>query len=1270
MSNNKTKKCPPYHIKNPATGKCEVYKIYQLRTKPGTDNIKLMAQGMRDIISDDVYENEFVKNKKGYIIEIIKGNKTRKIHISKSDSNSTSSQANKISKNKRKITIGSQNEETQSKDEIDKYIAYLYPQRDENNDDFNIKVASHKEFRDNQYDGTIHDIKIKSNEICDSDFELLPHQNFVKNFLSFNTPYNSLLLYHGLGSGKTCSAIGVAEEMRKYMKQTGVTKSIYLIASPNVQDNFKNQLFDETKLRENNGLWSINNCTGSSLLNEINPSGIKNMKKERVVSQVNALINQYYNFMGYTQFGHFIERVTDVTKIDVKKRTQIKKQKIKKFFENKLIIIDEVHNIRITDDNKLKKVAEMLMEICKYTENLRLLLLSATPMFDSHEEIIWLTNLLNVNDNREIINSKDIFTKKGAFSEKNENGKELLQRKLTGYVSYVRSENPYTFPLRIYAKNEDWNDEVLKFKNPKYQMNNKEITSPIEHLYKFLFYNNIGSYQKNVYDAFIKSYYDEDLRELNEGISKSFSILQKPLLALNMTYPHLDYDFSEETKLSEKALSNMIGESGFDRIMKPTGKSFEYKPEIMKKYGRVFSQGELHKYSYKIDQICKIIKKTEGIIIIYSQYIEGGSVPIAAALEEMGFTRYCNDESIKPLLKESGEPIDSISMKTKKEHNSNEQFNQAKYTIISGDKRFSPNNDADIKYINDTKNKNGKNVKVILISKAAAEGVDFKNIRQIHVLEPWYNMNRIEQIIGRGVRNLGHCALPFEKRNVEIFLHATILDSEQESTDLYIYRLAEKKSIKIGKVTRLLKETSIDCLLNIGQTNFTASELSKIATNKNILCTLPSGKKQIVQYGDKPYTEICDYMDNCNYTCSSLPNSIEEIDSHSTTLNESFITFNNDKIINRIKDLFKDVPKGKHFYTKDELFNAINISKKYSDEQIYSSLQTMIESDNQYISDKYGRIGHLTNKGQYYMFKPNEITDEKSSLYERSVPIDVKIPNIEIKITPSEKVEIKVNIDNLLKSMKSNFDIAFSSNVIKNGETDWFKNVSAIITHLKNDYNIKHELLQKYVIHHMIDEILFNEKLKFIEYIYTTDKSDIIISTAKKYFDDMIIQTTDKKVKAIVLAKNNTESVIYVNKDKQWNEAEYTDLTKLRNSESKVSYPNNTVFGFISWIDDGFYFKIRDMNEKRNTKGARMSQASANTVVRICNRIIGEQNYSMENITENEKGKSLIKFVKDNSRYSKNKIIVLLEILLRYYHDTNKNEKSWMLTNEKMVGQK
>ena len=157
--------------------------------------------------------------------------------------------------------------------------------------------------------------------------------------------------------------------------------------------------------------------------------------------------------------------------------------------------------------------------------------------------------------------------------------------------------------------------------------------------------------------------------------------------------------------------------------------------------------------------------------------------------------------------------------------------------------------------------------------------------------------------------------------------------------------------------------------------------------------------------------------------------------------------------------------------------------------------------------------------------------------------------------------------------MKSNFDVAFSSNVIKNGKTNWFKNISATITHLKNDYNIKHELLQKYVIHHMIDEITFNEKLKFIEHIYNTDKSDIITITAK-IFDDMIIQTSDKKLKALVLAKNNTESVIYVNKDKKWVEAEYTDLTKLQNSESKVTYPNNTVFGLYLGLMTDLILKL------------------------------------------------------------------------------------------------
>ena len=85
---------------------------------------------------------------------------------------------------------------------------FLYP--DLNDPNFNIKIALKKEFSDAQYDGKIRDIEKQADLLCKAKFELSPHQVFVKNFLSVDTPYKGLLLYHGLGTGKTCSAIGVA----------------------------------------------------------------------------------------------------------------------------------------------------------------------------------------------------------------------------------------------------------------------------------------------------------------------------------------------------------------------------------------------------------------------------------------------------------------------------------------------------------------------------------------------------------------------------------------------------------------------------------------------------------------------------------------------------------------------------------------------------------------------------------------------------------------------------------------------------------------------------------------------------------------------------------------------------------------------------------------------------------------------------------------------------------------------------------------------------
>ena len=185
---------------------------------------------------------------------------------------------------------------------------YLYPSL--NDPLFNVKIAHKKEFSDTKYDGQIVDIKEQAELLSKAEFELSPHQAFVKNFMSFQTPYNSLLLYHGLGSGKTCSAIGVSEEMRDYLKQMGITsKRIIIVASPNVQDNFKLQLFDERKLKLVDGLWNIRACTGNKLLKEINPTNVKGLSKEKLVAQIKNLIRASYLFLGYVEFANYIAKV-------------------------------------------------------------------------------------------------------------------------------------------------------------------------------------------------------------------------------------------------------------------------------------------------------------------------------------------------------------------------------------------------------------------------------------------------------------------------------------------------------------------------------------------------------------------------------------------------------------------------------------------------------------------------------------------------------------------------------------------------------------------------------------------------------------------------------------------------------------------------------------------------------------------------------------------------------------------------------------------------
>tara|TARA_A100001015_G_C14953510_1_gene697780 strand:+ start:1143 stop:1565 length:423 start_codon:yes stop_codon:yes gene_type:complete len=131
--------------------------------------------------------------------------------------------------------------------------------------------------------------------------------------------------------------------------------------------------------------------------------------------------------------------------------------------------------------------------------------------------------------------------------------------------------------------------------------------------------------------------------------------------------------------------------------------------------------------------------------------------------------------------------------------------------------------------------------------------------------------------------------------------------------------------------------------------------------NQVLSINLSNGK--IIKYpvGDKPYSSFCDYMELCEYTCQPTKIIHPRLDLY----NEEFLIQKQAHIIKLIKELYKE------FYVlkKDRLIQFFN--KTYTTEEILSALHSIIEQD--YLTDKYNRLGNLINIGNYYLFQPVEL---------------------------------------------------------------------------------------------------------------------------------------------------------------------------------------------------------------------------------------------------------------------------------------------------------
>jgi hypothetical protein len=1147
---------------------------------------------------------------------------------------------------------------------------------------FSEKIANKKEFNDTKYDGEIFEnVKKHANDLITENFKVLrPHQSFVKNFLSFQTPFNSLLLYHGLGSGKTCSAIGVCEESRDYLKQTGLTKKNIIVASPNVLDNFKKQLFDETKLKKVSGLWTISSCIGNKLIDEINPTNATGITEDQIILQVKNLIRTYYVFMGYIEFANHIKEIVG----DASNKQTIRKR-LQAEFNDRLLVIDEMHNIRISDeDTKNKMVAEQVLLLISNAERMRLLLLTATPMYNSCTEIVWLINLMNINDRRPIIKIRDVF-KDGELTEE---GRGLLVRKLRGYISYVRGENPYTFPFRIFPKDYLENPYVSVV---SVQMNGRKI---MENTTLDLYASPIGEEQLHGYAAIMDSLKqmritieteagDRIMPHFSKLETMNYTILQVPLQALNIIYPTkdgwkknidlmefyepessstpssssssssattpssssattpsssssssstrmkeiTDTDEEETSSLSSSSggfsgvggaiTENITGKNGLLNVVSVSDGKYTY----LKKRSGFFSQENIGKYSSKIKRICDHIMVATGIVLVYSQYIDGGLIPMALSLEELGF-RHFNGPLFDP-------PISAKKRGT--------------YAMIMGN----TNNAKEIvNQLTDLKNKDGDVIKVILISKTGSEGIDLKYIRQIHIMEPWYNINRIEQIIGRGVRDGSHKNLPFEQRNVEIYMHSTIIPSapELELVDEYIYRIAEKKAKKIGQITKLMKETAVDCILNEEQLNFTEDNFPK-----KIKLILSSGATiEDFQVGDKDGTSQCDY-DTC------IEPVIHEMDVQFETYNIKFAT----EVAPYITDVVKSLMTERHFYKSETLILEISRMGRFSIEQILVALSKIID-ENVPIYDKYKRQGTLINVGDYYLFQPNEITNKHITAFERMVPLRKKPEIIGIKMdeVDDQSAAVQGETDGMdaIQRIKETYDliIEYAKEKTARGEKEWNKICGSALHLLVKMELIPTEKVVVLLVEHLIDYTNYTEIVDILNYFTHKDGAISDATFEGKIYTYLTTNkvNTLRDIPFISLYDKKTQKIAKLNVDiNNWEIVSAADAYTIFecNEVLKKNYESiklNPLIGFIDYDEDGFVFKTKETKNTRNS-GAKCANAGKAKTYKQMNTLIG--------------GNAV--FTPANTKDISQSILCIMQEFLTRHYDKTRTGK-WFLTRE------
>lgn len=797
---------PRHHLKRaPTTEECVEWKNNKLRNP--------LSKTKNTIVPNGKIYKELEKECAGIQTPILKkiseeiiSEETPEIPKDKKINKQSNEQLLEILKQK-VMKVKSINHETEFKE-------LYYP--DLNDHKFNEKLLSLKEIRIHKikkYDdiNNLDDFNNKANELCKG-FNKSSFQYLIAHYLSYRTPYKSLLLYYSVGVGKTCTAITIAEGLLINHSSYDEPR-IWIILPGAIEAGFKNQIFDTMKLMDFSTI--ANQCTGDTYVKLAQLS--KDIDIKTAEKRIKKIIKSRYMFFTYEGFANYIE--TNYTTKN-------------KIVSDKVIIVDEAHNIRSTNINtddiaddvdikakdaidENKRVYSALIVTLKSGVNNKLILLTATPMYNEPYDIYNLFYLLLLNDKREYLyNSDKIFDANNNITQQ---AKKFIGLMSSNYISYLRGKNPFNFAFKLSPK---WSGiKILDKVIP-----NTDNGNPIDAI-DMNWVNNI-----------------EDGVVISKLGKKQLDYLIAKKIIVSGEKHHNNFAALQPMNI---VYDNAIGKEGFNNMFIKVGTKEQVIVNYNSKYKNCLSpdQPNLGLYSGKFLNIANIIKNTNGIIVIYSKYIWSGIMPFAIILEHMGFSR---------------EGTENILAETSITHNTTyENIKYPKYCILSSSNPEIMGNttiDGLMNIINKPENKDGKLVKVVLMTPVAGEGLNFQNIREMHILESWYHFNRIDQIIGRGIRNCSHKNLPVELRNVTVFLHCSINNYEKETADIHAYRISARKLNQSFIVDEIIRNNALDCSL-FRNINYFPKEMFKLG---KIDLITSQGKRIKYELGDdEKYKPVC-----------------------------------------------------------------------------------------------------------------------------------------------------------------------------------------------------------------------------------------------------------------------------------------------------------------------------------------------------------------------------------------------------------------------------